>query len=654
MKFNNILQDIERLVGLELKAINPKTANLTVTEVDHKAQKFFFKLSSNGRIQSRPFAHLETIWNELLVNSVANVEAVLEGANSSRHVPETIIANLPYVEHFKYDRKKHLYLSGDETHRLGELKEAKPSDVKKLKSALDNLKSFDRIEFSNEFEKTLAGFDAALKEARVKFPGEFNTSKLSFIENSFNELLNKLKGTYVEPAFLESRPSDHISTLDSLEDTIELDAPEIIGYEGGTLPEIEGNEDYSDELDDNNQLSTARIRFNPTTVSLIYDRLLHKEIELQPDFQRKGRIWSAHNKSALIESILIGLPIPTFYFAERLNGSWVIVDGLQRTTTLFDFISNQFSLKELKFLKDLNDKCFDELPRPYQRKIREYQLHCHIISIKKDSDTMVRELFQRINTYGVKMSYQEIRCALYPGSSVKFLRYIAESKQFQVATFGKIQPKRMKDMELVLGAIAHILFGYKDFSETKFDSFLTKAMQALNKKKHIVAHWPDPGTILLSPNSEIDSWPTYNESKSDPLFNELLSRFNSALELAIDIFGTSRFKKEVGGTVVSKPLFELIVSVFALLEPKYIGKLKDSKKEFKTKFYKLVNGSIDSYVDWESEHYKELERGFEYSISQSTGKRVTIIYRFDNFISLLSDLLGEKLKIQGILEKNDQ
>ncbi|WP_338519503.1 DUF262 domain-containing protein [Alteromonas gracilis] len=650
MKFQDILQDIEGLVGLELKAVNPKTANLTVVELDHEGEKFLFKLSSNGRVQSRPFAHLETIWNELLVNSVANVEVVLEGANSSRHVPETIIANLPYVEHFKYDRKKHLYLSGESSHELGELKEAKASDVKKLRLALDNFKNFDRVEFSNEFEETLESFDSALKEARIKFPGEFSTSKLSVIESSFTELLNRLKGTYIEPAFKDNRANDYISTLDSVEDTIELDAPEIIGYEGGTLPEIEGSEDYSDELDDSNQLSTTRIRFNPTTVSLIYDRLLHKEIELQPDFQRKGRIWSPHNKSALIESILIGLPIPTFYFAERLNGSWVIVDGLQRTTTLFDFISNQFSLKELKFLKPLNDKCFDELPRPYQRKIREYQLHCHIISIKKDSDTMVRELFQRINTYGVKMSYQEIRCALYPGSSVKFLRYIAESKPFQLATFGKIQPKRMKDMELVLGAVSHILFGYKNFSETKFDSFLTKAMQALNKRKQITAHWADPSTLLLNPNPEIDNYPTYEEDKSDPLFNEILSRFNSALNLASDIFGQSRFKKEVGGTVVSKPLFELIISVFALLESEQREKLKNSSKEFKTKFYKLVNGSISPYVDWESEHYKELGRGFEYSISQSTGKRVTIVYRFDNFISLLSDQLGEELKIKGIIE----
>lgn len=650
MEFTDVLKDIEKLRKLNLKAINPKTSDLLILSIDEINKKYSFRLGT-GRTQSRPFSQLELIWNELSNNRVVNVETVLEGATSSRHVPETILANLPYVEHFKYNRKKHLFLNSTETHPLGTLQEAKGSDVRKLRSVLDHSKEFDRSKFASELEDAIEMLKEAVKEARVKFPGEFKASKLQTSESNLIELLSEIQGTFVAPIDEEELASeeDYIHTISSSNNS--LNAPEIIGYEGGEDEEAEDFADGTDTAQDNeqNQLSNARIRFNPTTVSLIYDRLLHNEIELQPDFQRKDRIWNSKNKSALIESILIGLPLPTFYFAERDNASWLIVDGLQRITTLFDFISNKFALQDLKFLGELNGDTFEELPRPYQRKIREYQLHCHIISIKKDSDAMVRELFQRINTYGVKMSYQEIRCALHPGNSVKFLRFLAESKEFQDATFGKIQPKRMKDMELVLGAVSHILNGYENFSEAKFDTFLTNSMKQLNTRKRLSVE-----LVYTSSPLDNDTHPVLNSDKSDPLLNNVTVKFNHALGLATEIFGSSRFKKEVNGKIISKPLFEMIVSVFALLPQSQQDALVLHKKTFSQSFFSLVSGDIEPFVDWDSEHYESQDRGFEYAISQSTGKRVTILYRFENFLALISDVINEPVKIKGLLEQDDK
>lgn len=651
MTFEDVLNDIELLIGMDINAINPQTGVIKLVSINREAKNFYVALG-NSKPRSRPLSHLQKIWGSLSHSRVIDAEAVQGGSGSSRHVPETIFANLPYVEYFKYKRRKHLFLGAEDTHELGTIKESKSSDVRKIKLKLDNLNKFDHVIFAGDFRNALSILEEAIKEVKIKFPGDFKASKISDAESQLEGLLNKLDGTYLTP--LEDETSNYINTIPSDGGTVNLDLPEIIGYAGGTQEEIDGEEKGSySESEDAKELSISRIRFTPTTVSLIYDRLLHNEIELQPDFQRKGRIWSAHNKSALIESILIGLPIPTLYFAERANGTWVIVDGLQRTTTLYDFISNQFLLKDLKFLPKLDNCSFESLPRPYQRKIREYQLHCHIITIEKDSDRMVRELFQRINTYGVKMSYQEIRCALYPGNSVKFIRYMAESDIFQKATFGKVQPKRMKDMELVLGAVAFIFFGFESFIENKFDTFLTKCMQELNKSRKLNIVWPNLGSIEFDLHVP-QNFPEWKDEGTAPIFIEIKNRTDSALILSEKIFGSDRFKKEIKGKVINKPLFELIISSLALLSKEDQVLLIERKDMLKEGLYSLLSDQKKPYVDWESEHFQNLDRNFEYSVSQSTGKRVTILYRFKNFQALLEEVLDKKVSLKGILKKYDK
>ncbi|EFT6835464.1 DUF262 domain-containing protein, partial [Salmonella enterica] len=205
------------------------------------------------------------------------------------------------------------------------------------------------------------------------------------------------------------------------------------------------------------KLGVARITSKTPVLSLIFDRVHFGDIELQPDFQRKDRIWNNEKKSKLIESILLKLPLPVFYFGNRIaEDKWVVVDGLQRITTIYDFMSGEFKLSKLDILEDLNGKEFGELTRTEQRAIREYEITAYFIEMNKDSTDLIVELFHRINTYGVKLSDQEIRSALNQGSSVKFLRYLASKNEFKQATHGKVKPDRQKDMELCLAALAFI------------------------------------------------------------------------------------------------------------------------------------------------------------------------------------------------------
>ena len=639
MNFDDALEDIRGLIGLELTAINPKTGHIVIEKVDKEAGSYYVSL--NGRkATSRPISQLELIWNSLNHSRVAYIEGILGGSGSSRHIPETVLANLPYVEHFKYKKKKHLFLSETATHELGEIKSLDASQLRKVKKKLDNLNKFDHYTFTLEMENALNLLKSSSKELRVKFPGEFKVTKLAKAQALLSDLLLTVSDTFLPP--LDT--SGYISEIIDDEKSINLDAERIIGYSGGEIEDIEGeNEEVS--IDDGfEEMSSSRIRLVHPTVSLIYDRLLHNELELQPEFQRKDRIWSLRHKTSLIESVLIGFPVPTFYFGERQDGAWFIIDGLQRVTTLCDFIGDRFSLKGMKFLNQFEGKTFEELPRPYQRKLREYQLHCHVITMTKDSDRMVRELFQRINTYGLKMSYQEIRCALFPGSSVKFLRYISGRPTFLKATFNKVSPDRMRDTELILGAVAFAVLGYKKFNHTKFDDFLTDAMKKLNafSIKEITSknEVTDAG---VQPIIGLDVL------KTDKIYLDLVSRIESALSLAIKVFGADRYKKELDGRSLNKSRFEMITATFAMLSEDERKNVLEHREKIKTGLYSLLDGTKPQFVQWSSETYQN--RPFEYSVSQSTGKKVTVLYRFSNFKALLEDVLETKLSLEGILEK---
>lgn len=641
MDFEDVLNDIAKLCGKQLKAINPQTGFIEISDINKETQNFRVRI--NGRKESsRPISQLEKIWTALSHSRVADTEAISGGSGSSRHVPETIFANLPYVEHFKYNRKKQLYLNEDHTHEFGTLKSVEPSEYRKIKSKLDKLNRFDPYSFSSNFEHAINLLTSSTAELKVKFPGEFKASVISDVEQQLRSLLGELKNTVFEPL------DQKVEIISAKTDTIDLDSPEFVGFDGGQIDIIEGVDEAQSESVENSEMLSSRIRFTPTTVSLIYDRLQHGEIELQPEFQRKDRIWPQGIKSKLIESVLIGLPIPTLYFGERSNGDWVIIDGLQRTTTFYDFITGEFALTGLELLGEYNGHFFNDLPRPLQRKMREYQLHCHVITIQKDSDRMVRELFQRINTYGVKMSYQEIRCALYPGSSVTFIRYIAERKAFLDATFGKVQPKRMRDMELILGVIAFTVLGFEQFSASKFDTFLTETMQKLNNLTLNIENFT---RVTSLETKEVDVNSIEFLEGSDPLYLDLCERIEIALRLATVVFDVDRFKKEIGGRVINKSIFELIVSTFALLPREHHDLLISNKEAVKSNFYDLLSGKKMAYVDWGSDTYKD--RDFEYSVSQSTGKRVTINYRFRNFHALLEDVLEKELSLKGLLSNDD-
>ncbi|MBF0515529.1 MAG: DUF3696 domain-containing protein [Nitrospirae bacterium] len=226
-----------------------------------------------------------------------------------------------------------------------------------------------------------------------------------------------------------------------------------------------------------------KIRVDQQTTNLGYliEMLFEGEIDLTPEFQRSMDLWGPQQKSQLIESLLLGLPLPSFYFSiNRLTNKWVIVDGLQRFCTFNDYIiKNELKLSGLEFLKIYEGKTYGELSKADKRKISGTKINFYVI--ERQSPSYVKFLiFKRVNTGGLVLTPQEIRHALNQGIPSKFIEELAGLEEFKQATDYIIPSKRMEDRDFANRFVAFYLLGYDANYKGELDSFLNDGMEALS------------------------------------------------------------------------------------------------------------------------------------------------------------------------------
>ncbi len=644
MHFDDVIDDIEQLlVGKELQSINPKTPPIYISHIDKDAEKYFISSIPNTKGTSRSFNELRDIWVELSRKGFSNVDQALYGSGSSRNQPETVFANLPYIQHFKYKKKKHILLRSQNVHDAATLNELQGSEFRVIRQKIDNYFDLSNSALVNKTSLVHNTLSNSLDAMIKKYPGDLLVKETELALNVLKEQIELIKDAVVTIDVKSVFNNIELDNNVQENNTLSLPFIDMLDDEASTgisneIPPINDNQKDNDEIV---VMPTGKARIRQTTpvLSLIFDRLNFNEIELQPDFQRKDRIWSIVQKSKLIESILMDLPIPVFYFGEKTNGDWVVVDGLQRITSVFDFMSGGFELTGLDVLPEYNGLSFKTVARPLQRKIREYQITANLIDIESDQDNIIVELFHRINTYGVRLSSQEIRSALHQGTSVGFLRFLAGSKEFKSATNYKVKPDRQKDMELCLSAVSFICFGYKKF-DNSYDSYLSETMNYLNTKK-----------LSFINKDDIDVGESVINNNSDYLFIKLWEMIKNAFDFSSEIFGEYNFKKEeTRNSPISKPLFELIICCFSYLDEQQKNKIRENSNELINMLYSAIHEDSEEFSTWQSETYLNNNRGFSYALSTSTGKTVTVKYRFEAFKEILKRSSGVEIQLIPLKE----
>ncbi len=343
----------------------------------------------------------------------------------------------------------------------------------------------------------------------------------------------------------------------------------------------------------------------PFTIGYLVDRIEHKEINMNTDFQREGNLWTEEKQSRLIESILLGLPLPAFYF-DTANKQWDIIDGLQRCCSIENFcVKKTLKLKGLEFLakKDGNSYLegvgFDDLDRTLQRSIITRPITVNLI--KKAPRNIRFILFKRLNTGGLELTPQEIRNAVYQGSATDFIRSIAILDEFRKATDDKIPTNRMQDRDFVSRFIAFYLTDYSKY-QPSLDDFVNRSMELLEQKR-------ESDLLLIEEN------------------------FKESLDLAYKIFKKDAFRKRTNlndsRRPINKAYFEVITVLFAKLSENKKNLLLDNKDILKDNLITIMK--TDRYSN---------------ALSRGTGTRDSVNIRFSWFEQVLNKSInGIKIKI---------
>lgn len=213
------------------------------------------------------------------------------------------------------------------------------------------------------------------------------------------------------------------------------------------------------------------------------------QIWAAPAYQRKFR-WKEKQCSMLIESLLLGIPVPSLFMATNKDNTWEVVDGVQRLSAIVKFSGNDalrkkldvgeaLVLTKLQKLSDFEGMKFGDLPAHIQLHLRTRPLK--VITLNDKSDNVVRfDLFERINTGGVALTKQEIRDCVYQGNFSNNLESLAKTADFRtVLKLSELQQKDGTFEECVLRFFA-FFDRYKKFDHSVTD-FLNQYMEDSDK-----------------------------------------------------------------------------------------------------------------------------------------------------------------------------
>lgn len=297
-------------------------------------------------------------------------------------------------------------------------------------------------------------------------------------------------------------------------------------------------------------------------VESLHGKFKRGKLIVQPDFQRQF-VWDKAKASRLIESALLGIPIPMVYVSEEPDNKEYVIDGQQRLTSFFSFMDgalpdgSDFKLTGLKVFRELNGTNYRNLTEALQDLIRYFKLRT--ITFKKESDKDLKfEIFERLNTGSVSLNDQELRNCIYRGSYNILLKELSTDRDFTFLLGLKKPDKRMKDIELVLRFAAYYHATYLNYKPPM--------------KKFL--------------NIEADR---YRNVSSDEA-QQLKAAFKNACQIVRSMFGKNSFKRFYKGsdknpsgywepTKFNASLYDILMYTFAREDKNVVYQNLDSIRE---------------------------------------------------------------------------
>jgi hypothetical protein len=274
-----------------------------------------------------------------------------------------------------------------------------------------------------------------------------------------------------------------------------------------------------------------RITTKTFTLREIYTQIEERDLDLAPDFQRSF-VWNDKQQVRLIESILLGIPLPAFYFNQDKFGAHQVIDGVQRLTTLRHFMSGKLELNEayLEYLSLLQGKNFSTLDPATRRRFAGTQIVAHVIE-PQTPDEVKYDIFNRVNTGGSPLSAQEIRHCMSKTRSREFLLSLVESPNFDQVmgrAFWSKEPtgemvrnnQRMTDREMALRFCAFYTLPLDEYARaSSLDAFLLQVTRSIDQQSE-----------QNSPNVHVD-------------VVSMKSAFDRAMENCYEIMGKGAFRR---------------------------------------------------------------------------------------------------------------
>lgn len=274
-------------------------------------------------------------------------------------------------------------------------------------------------------------------------------------------------------------------------------------------------------IDLDKELMTQKMKVDFNTYDLSVKELLSMVndglINIAPDYQRQFR-WDDERQSSLIESLFLGIPVPSLFMATNADGTWELIDGVQRVSTMICFAGDDkvrekvnakhvesLKLKRLSKLVNFNDKRFSDLPIGVQNKFKLTSIKVTTLSDKSDKNVRF-DLFERLNRGGITLTPQEIRSCVYRGGFNDFLKELSQDTNFKECVhLSENQENDGTREELVLRFFAY-LYDLDSFEHSVKD-FLNNYMSKADRN--------------------------FNYSKNDKLFREVFRILNEALPMGI-------------------------------------------------------------------------------------------------------------------------